>query len=165
MCGTQRNSTAGSAAVACIPGKNESVASLEWLAVELQAVSIRSPGHSIASNVYSIILSVQASSSDNDLLSQVADVCRWFAVDGPPTAQRQAAALAELAQITAGRTDLLAQYAGQSLAVHDTGPGAAAYERAVQLCITAGADMSLIDRWIRQSGYHRAANPIRLPHQ
>lgn len=85
--------------------------------------------------------------ADEQMLAQIADVCRWYAAGGPPTAQRQAAALAELAHITAGRTDLLARYAGQSLASHDTGPDATVHERAAQLCITAGADMSLIDRW------------------
>src|SRR6185437_4094099 len=63
----------------------------------------------------------------------------------------QAAALAELARITAGRTDLLAKYAGQRLAWHDTGLTAAVHERVAQLCITAGADMTLIDRWSRQA--------------
>lgn len=80
-----------------------------------------------------------------------------------PTAQRQAATLAELAHITAGRTDLLAQYAGQSLARHDTGPEAAAHERAAQLCITAGADMSLIDHWSRETGRHGAARIRQRP--
>jgi hypothetical protein len=74
-----------------------------------------------------------------------------YAVGGPPTAQRQAAALAELAEITAGRTDLLSRYAGQSLARQEAGPEAAVYERAVQLCITAGADMSLIESWSRKA--------------
>jgi hypothetical protein len=103
------------------------------------------------SNTCSIAFRVQAPGTDDHLLSQIADVCRWYAAGGPPTAQRQAAALAELAQITAGRTDLLARYAGQSLARHDTGPDAAVHERAAQLCITAGADMSLIERWSRES--------------
>lgn len=73
------------------------------------------------------------------MLSQIADVCRWYAADGPRTARRQAAALAELAHVTGGRTDLLSRYAGQSLAWHDTGPDNTVHERAVQLCITAGA--------------------------
>lgn len=94
---------------------------------------------------------VQAPDTDEEMLAQIADVCRWYAAGGPPTAQRQAAALAELAHITAGRTDLLARYAGQSLARHDTRPDVAMYERAAQLCITAGADMSLIGRWCHES--------------
>ena len=85
------------------------------------------------------------------MLAQIADVCRWYAAGCPPTAQRQAAALAELAHITGGRTDLLARYADQSLASQDIGTGYSVHERAAQLCITAGADMSLIDRWSRES--------------
>ena len=96
------------------------------------------------------MVGVQALSPDEQMLAQIADVCRWFAAGGPPTSRRQAAALAELAHITAGRTDLLARYAGQTLARHDNGPEAAVRERAAQLCITAGADMSLIDRWSRE---------------
>lgn len=69
---------------------------------------------------------------------------------GVPIARREAAALAELAHITAGRTDLLARYAGQSLASHGTGLDATMHERAAQLCITAGADMNLIGRWSRR---------------
>ena len=101
-------------------------------------------------NTCSIVVSVQAPRPDEQMLAQIADVCRWYAAAGPPTSRRQAAALAELAHITAGRTDLLARYAGQSLARHDSGPEAAVCERAAQLCITAGADMSLIDRWSRE---------------
>ena len=96
------------------------------------------------------------------MLSQIADVFRWYAA-GLPAAQRQAAALAELARITAGRTGLLARYAGQSLARHDTGPDAAVHERAAQLCITAGADMSLIERWSSESGRHGATRTDQRP--
>ena len=81
-------------------------------------------------------------------------VCRLLA---PRTAQRQAAALAELAHITAGRTDLLARYAGQSLSLHDIKPEDSVHLSAAQLCITAGADMDLIERWRHES--HPAAEP------
>jgi hypothetical protein len=105
----------------------------------------------LTSNLCSIVAGVRTSGTDEQMLAQIADVCRWYAAGGPLTAQRQAAALAELAHITAGRTDLLARYAGQGLASEDSGPDAAVHERAAQLCITAGADMSLIDRWYRES--------------
>jgi hypothetical protein len=49
--------------------------------------------------------------TDGQMLAQIADVCCWYAVGGPPTAERQAAALTELAYITRARTDLLARYA------------------------------------------------------
>jgi hypothetical protein len=100
--------------------------------------------------------------ADDHLLSQIADVCRWFAIGGQPTSQRQAAALAELAEITAGRTDLLARYAGHSLARHDAGPDAAMFECAVQLCIPAGADMRLIERW--SSAASRKTPPAAVNH-
>ena len=94
---------------------------------------------------------VKSSGAEEQILAQIADVCRWSVGAGPPTAQRQAAALAELAHLTGGQTDLLARYAGQSLARHDTGPDDTVHERAAQLCITAGADMDLIERWRRRS--------------
>jgi hypothetical protein len=81
----------------------------------------------------------------------------WWYASGAPTARRQATALTALADLAADRTDLLARYAGQHLAQHGAGPEAAACERAVQLCITAGADMSLIERWSRESLSRRMA--------
>lgn len=90
------------------------------------------------------------------MLAQIADVCRWYA-GGPPSGRREAAALAELAHIAAGRTDLLALHAGQVLAQRDTGSSVMANERVVQLCITAGADMNLIDRWSHESSRHDAS--------
>lgn len=108
-----------------------------------------------SSNACSIVADVQAPSTEEQiLLAQIADVCRWYAAAGPPTAQRQAAAIAELAHVTGGRTDLLARHAGQSLAWHDSGPDHAVHERAAQLCITAGADMDLIERWYREIRSH-----------
>jgi hypothetical protein len=94
------------------------------------------------------------------MLGQIADTCRWYATAGPATAQRRATALTTLAQIAAGRTDLLARYAGQSLAWHDIRPDDPSHETTVQLCITAGADMSLIEQWHRQS---RLPSPARTP--
>jgi hypothetical protein len=91
-------------------------------------------------------------------LAQIADMCRWYAVAGPPTGLRQAAALAELAHITGGRTDLLARYAGQSLARHDAALDKAVHEPAAQLCILAGADMDLIERWRREGRPRRTRN-------
>ena len=105
---------------------------------------------------------MQEPGTDDHLLSQIADVCRWCAVGGPHTAQRQAA---ELAQITAGRTDMLARYAGQSQAWHDIGPDAAVHERAAQLCITAGADMGLIERWGRERRPRGATRTSERPQQ
>jgi hypothetical protein len=90
--------------------------------------------------------SVQAPSTDEQMLAQIADVCPWYVVSGPPTAQRQAAALPEPACNTGGRTDLPARYAGQGLARPDAGLGDTVHESGAQLCITAGAAMDLIER-------------------
>ena len=98
---------------------------------------------------------MRAPGTDEQMLAQIADVCRWYAAGGPPTARRQAAALAELAHITGGRADLLARYAGQSLAWHHAGPDNIVNERVAQLCITAGADMNLIERWRSESNSSR----------
>jgi hypothetical protein len=91
---------------------------------------------------------MQAPGDDDHKLTQIADTCRWYATEGPPTPQRQAAALAELAHITNGQTDLLARYAGQALSHHAPTP---ATDRAIQLCITAGADMTQISHWSHQT--------------
>ena len=103
--------------------------------------------------------------SDEYRLGQIADTCRWYATAGPPTAQRRATALTTLAQIAANRTDLLARYAGQSLAWHDTRPDDPAHETAAQLCITAGADMNLIEQWHGQNSRRSASRPGHHPHQ
>lgn len=77
---------------------------------------------------------------------------RMYAAGTRPVARRPRNARPppslSFAHIAAGRTDLLARYAGQRLALHDDiVPDASMRERAVQLRITAGADMCyLIDR-------------------
>jgi hypothetical protein len=97
-----------------------------------------------------MMTSMRESDSDERMLGQIADTCRWYAAARPPAAQRRATALTTLAQISGGRTDLLARYAGQSLAWYDTQPDAPAHQTAAQLCIDAGADMSLIEQWHHQ---------------
>jgi hypothetical protein len=103
--------------------------------------------------------------SDERMQGQIADTCRWYAAAGPPTAQRRATALTTLAQITAGRTDLLARYAGQSLAWHDAQPDDPANETAARLCIDADADMALIEQWHHLSRTRSAARTSQRPHR
>jgi hypothetical protein len=102
--------------------------------------------------------------SDDYRLGQIADTCRCYAAAGPPTQQRRATALTTLAQITAGRTELLARYAGRSLAWHDTRPEDPVHETAAQLCIDAGADMALIEQWHHQSSPRGPARTSHRPH-
>jgi hypothetical protein len=112
-----------------------------------------------------MIVSMRESDSDERMLGQIADTCRWYAAAGPPTAQRPATALTTLAQITGGRTDLLARYAGQSLAWHDVRPDGPAHQTAAQLCIDAGADMALIEQWHHQYRPRSAARTGQRPHR
>ena len=79
------------------------------------------------------------------------------------TAEQEAAAVAELAQAAAGRADLLAECAGTALGFGEGGQDAARYRQIAELCIAAGADRSLIGRWIAV-GRERAAAARARPH-
>src|SRR5262249_57137799 len=72
------------------------------------------------------------------------------------TAEQEAAAVAELRQAAAGRSDLLAECAGTALGFGEGGQDAARYRQIAELCIAAGADKALIGRWIA-TGRERAA--------
>jgi hypothetical protein len=79
------------------------------------------------------------------------------------TAEQEAAAVAELAQAAAGRADLLAECAGTALGFGEGGQDAARYRQIAELCVAAGADPSLIGRWIAV-GRERAAAARARPH-
>jgi hypothetical protein len=79
------------------------------------------------------------------------------------TAEQEAAAIAELRQAAAGRADLLAECAGTALGFGEGGQDAARYRQIAELCIAAGADRSLIERWI-SIGRQRAAAAQAMPH-
>jgi hypothetical protein len=79
------------------------------------------------------------------------------------TAEQEAAAVAELTEAAAGRTDLLAECAGTALGFGEGGQDAARYRQMAELCIAAGADRSLIGRWIAV-GRERAAAARTRPH-
>jgi hypothetical protein len=79
------------------------------------------------------------------------------------TAEQEAAAVAELAQAAAGRADLLAECAGTALGFGEGGQDAARYRQIAELCIAAGADPSLIGRWIAV-GRERVAAARARPH-
>lgn len=78
-------------------------------------------------------------------------------------AEQEAAAVAELAQAAAGRADLLAECAGTALGFGEGGQDTARYRQIAELCIAAGADRSLIGRWIAV-GRERAAAARARPH-
>jgi hypothetical protein len=79
------------------------------------------------------------------------------------TAAEEAAAIAELAQAAAGRADLLAERAGTALGFGEGRPDAARYQQIAELCIAAGADRALIERWIKV-GRERAAAAAAIPY-
>ena len=79
------------------------------------------------------------------------------------TADEEAAAVTELKQAAAGRTDLLAECAGTALGFGEGGDDAARYRQIAELCVAAGADQTLIERWITV-GRQRAAIARAMPH-
>ena len=64
------------------------------------------------------------------------------------TAEEDAAAIAELAHAAAGRMDLLAERAGTALGFSEGGLEPARNRQIAELCIAAGADKALMERWI-----------------
>ena len=72
-------------------------------------------------------------------------------------------AVAELTEAAAGRADLLAERAGTALGFGEGRPDAARYRQIAELCIAAGADQALIERWIKV-GRERAATAAAIPY-
>src|SRR5262244_1907314 len=104
-------------------------------------------------------------SPDPDRLryAQIAGAAARHAQGWRLTADEEAAAIAELTQAAAGRADLLAECAGTALGFGEGGEDAARYRQIAELCIAAGADPSLIGRWIAV-GRERAAAARARPH-
>jgi hypothetical protein len=78
------------------------------------------------------------------------------------SAQEETAAIAEIRQTAAGRADLLAERAGTALGYADAGCDAARCRQIAKLCIAAGADQALIERWV-MTGRKRAALAVAIP--
>src|SRR5262252_8984747 len=78
--------------------------------------------------------------------------------------QAKAVAIAELAEAVDGWVDLLAKCVGLALGYGERQPEAAHYQRMAELCIAAGADKTLIQRWI-DVGRQRAATVAAIPHK
>ena len=72
-------------------------------------------------------------------------------------------AVAELTEAAAGRADLLAERAGTALGFGEGRPDAGRYRQVAELCIAAGADRALIERWI-EVGRERAATAAAIPY-
>jgi len=108
---------------------------------------------------------IEMSSPDPDRLryAQIAGTAARHAQGWRLTADEEAAAIAELTEAAAGRGDLLAERAGTALGFGEGRPDGARYQQIAELCIAAGADQALIERWINV-GRERAAAVAAIPY-
>src|SRR6266516_2555404 len=108
---------------------------------------------------------LRMNSPDPDRLryAQIAGAAARHAQGWRLTADEEATAVTELAEAAAGRADLLAERAGTALGFGEGRPDAARYQQIAELCIAAGADQALIERWIK-IGRERAAAVAAIPY-
>ena len=109
--------------------------------------------------------SIDMTSPDPDRLryAQIAGAVARHALGWRLTADEEAVAVAELTEAAAGRGDLLAERAGTALGFGEGRPDAARYRQIAELCLAAGADQALIERWIKV-GRERAAAAAAIPY-
>lgn len=86
---------------------------------------------------------------DRALAVQIAGTASRHAHGVQLSAREETAAIAELQEAAAGRADLLAEHAGVALGFGEGRPDAARYRQIAKLCIAAGADKTLMERWIK----------------
>jgi hypothetical protein len=101
-----------------------------------------------------------SSKRDKALLAEITGVARRLARGQLSRAEQQEAAAA-LSQVAQGRADLLAEAAGLAIGSQEGGRDEARHLRAAQLCIDAGADLSLIPQ--RTEAGHRPAGAAPSP--
>jgi hypothetical protein len=92
---------------------------------------------------------------DRILLAQITGTAHRHASSLGTAGQHRAAALADLADLAAGRSDLLAECAGIAIGCHEGDLDEVRYLSVAQLCIEAGADQAVVPRWIAE-GRRRA---------
>jgi hypothetical protein len=85
---------------------------------------------------------------DHVRYAQIAAAAARYVQGWEFTAGDEAAAIAELAQAAAGRADLLAERAGTALGFSEGGLEPTRNRRIAELCIAAGADATLMERWV-----------------
>src|SRR3984893_17156755 len=98
------------------------------------------------------------------IVAQIAGAASRRARTHPLTQAELQDAIAELAAVADGRADLLGEAAGLAIGCHEGDLDEAHHLRAAQLCIDAGADTSLIPRWIEE-GRRRAAAAAAKRHR
>jgi len=99
--------------------------------------------------------------ADRILVAQLTGEARHRARWRPLTGEEEAAALAELRALAAGRADLLAQVAGLFEGTSEGEPDEPLARSAARLCRMAGADADAIPGWIE--GRRRSASARRPP--
>jgi hypothetical protein len=99
--------------------------------------------------------------ADRLLYGRIAGTAAKHAPAWRPGGRENASAIAELAETADGRADLLAKCAGLALGYGERQPEAVHYQRMAELCIAAGADKTLIQRWI-DVGRQRAATAAAI---
>ena len=102
------------------------------------------------------------SKRDRALLAEITGVARRLTHARPLTGAEQQEAAAALSQVARGRADLLAESAGLAIGAHEGGTDEARYLQAAQLCIDAGADLSLIPQWVEEGRRRAGGTPSPL---
>jgi len=102
-----------------------------------------------------------SSKRDKTLLAEITGVARRLARGQLSVAEQQEAA-ATLSQVAQGRADLLAESAGLAIGTHEGGRDEARHLQAAQLCIDAGADLSLIPHWVEEGRRRAGGSPSPL---
>jgi hypothetical protein len=100
--------------------------------------------------------------ADRILVAQLTGEARHRARWRELTGDEEAAAVAELRELAAGRTDLLAEVAGLLEGASAGEPDESVARQAAGLCRKAGADSEAIPAWIEE-GRRRRANASRPP--
>jgi hypothetical protein len=88
--------------------------------------------------------------SDRVLVCEIRGEARRHASRGELTANGNAAAVAALRELAAGRADLLAEAAGTLLGASGGGLDEPLMRQAAELCRAAGADEALIPGWVEE---------------
>jgi len=91
-----------------------------------------------------------SSERDRILLAQIQGTALRHAQSGTRSGQGRTAAVAELAELAAGRADLLAECAGIAIGFNEGGLDEVRYIAAAQLCLEGGADENSIPYWIAE---------------
>jgi hypothetical protein len=97
---------------------------------------------------------------DQTLLAEISGVARRLARGRTLTGAERQEAAATLSEVARGRADLLAECARLALGAPGGSPDEARRLQVAQLCIDAGADLTLIPQWTGGDRRPGAAVPV-----